>query len=673
MKRFLIAAAALFVAVSSYGGPKWVSLFNGKDLTGWHQATGVGEYTVAHKAIVGTTHQAGGGNSFLVTDQKYSDFILEFEYKISTGAGNTGVQFRSYLNDKGIVNGYQFEIDNSTVRNFTGGVYQEGSNWLYKLTFNQKARSASRMDKWNKARIEAVGTHIRTFVNGVECADLYADLESEGFFGLQVHAVRDTTTFGKTVQWRKIRICTEDIDQYLTPENPEVHQVNWLPNTLSERQKAEGWKLLFDGKTTKGWRSLANYDFPKDGWTVSNGILQANTPNQEKTVGGDICTVDSYKNFWLSVDFKIGKGANSGIKYFVRPGYYGQSKSGIGCEYQILDDTTHPDAKLGANGNRTLASLYDMIPSSKEDMWFNLGQWNTAWIIVNGNHVEHYLNGALMVEYDRDSPIFEAIFNSSKFGKLGTNFAHFEDGHILLQDHGDFVQYRNILIKELPAPEEQPQTSILDGIDMTKGWKDLWDGKTSAGWTSVKGGGFPEKGWAMEDGVLIANPVKRQRGGDIITEKTYQDFALSLDFKLTEGANGGIKYFVNPGTFQDPSIGCEYQVLDDEKHRDAKLGIGGNRTAASLYDLIKADKSNADFKLYDWNTALLVVKGNKVEHWLNGVKVLEYERNTPAFNTLVQRSKYKDFEGFGNFKSGHILLQDHMDTVYYRNIKIKEL
>lgn len=450
MKKFLLSAG-LILACAVSQGQNWTSLFNGKDLTGWHQAVGKGEYTVQNKAITGTTHTTGGGNSFLVTDAKYSDFILEFQFRMEEGAGNSGLQFRSNISEKtGRVCGYQFEIDNSLKRRFTGGLYEEGDRgqWFYKLSMNNPARDAAKMGKWNKCRIEAVGNHIRTFVNGVECADLLVDWENEGFFGLQVHQVSDESTFGKCVQWRKIRICTENIEKYLTPANKNVPQVNYLANTLTERQKADGWKLLFDGKTMDGWQSINGPSAPTR-WIVKDGILQVNNPDMERTrFGSDLITTEKYENFWLSVDFKIGQGVNSGIKYFINPGLYGGGNASVGCEFQVLDDVRHPDAKAGKNGNRTIASLYDIIPSDKSDMWFNLGQWNTAWVIVRGAHVEHWLNGTKVVEYDRDTDEFKAKVAESKF-KGFEGFGTHKTGHILLQDHNDYAQYRNIMIKEL--------------------------------------------------------------------------------------------------------------------------------------------------------------------------------------------------------------------------------
>jgi len=218
----------------------------------------------------------------------------------------------------------------------------------------------------------------------------------------------------------------------------------------------------------------------------------------------------------------------------------------------------------------------------------------------------------------------------------------------------------------------------LTEAEVKDGWALLWDGKTTEGWRGAKLDAFPEKGWVVEDGVLkvlSSDGKESTNGGDIVTTKVYKDFILSVDFKLTPGANSGVKYFVQPdlNKGEGSAIGCEFQILDDELHPDAKLGVNGNRTLASLYDLIPSQKENAGFDITKFNNARVVVRGNHVEHWLNRVKVVEYERNNQMFNALVAYSKYKIWPNFGNFETGHILLQDHGNEVWFKNVKIKEL
>lgn len=223
------------------------------------------------------------------------------------------------------------------------------------------------------------------------------------------------------------------------------------------------------------------------------------------------------------------------------------------------------------------------------------------------------------------------------------------------------------------------QSNVLTENEIREGWKLLWDGKTTEGWRGARLTNFPEKGWSIKDGILKVHKSgggESTNGGDIVTTRKYKNFILKVDFKITKGANSGIKYFVDSDLNKGAgsAIGCEFQILDDDNHPDAKLGVKGNRTLGSLYDLItrKKDKS-FNFKKNEFNTAMIIVIDNKVEHWLNGKKIVEYERNTQMWNALVAYSKYKDWPDFGNLTEGNILLQDHGDEVFFKNIKIKEL
>ena len=217
----------------------------------------------------------------------------------------------------------------------------------------------------------------------------------------------------------------------------------------------------------------------------------------------------------------------------------------------------------------------------------------------------------------------------------------------------------------------------LTKAEKKEGWQLLFDGVSNKGWSWAGKSGFPGEGWIIKDGAISVEPVtgKGEFGSlDIISDKQYSAFELVFDFNVSPGGNSGLKYFVSLDYHNTP-LGLEYQVLDDSLHPDAKAGRDGNRTMASLYDLIKADKKPAFIHPPgNWNTGKIIVyPNNHVEHYLNGIKVLEYDRGSQAFKDLIAQSKYKDYPNFGLVKQGYILLQYHGNKASFKNIRIKEL
>lgn len=455
----MAAAATAYVhapAAAQTAAAGWREITPRAGLDGWHVAGGKASYSIENGELVGRA-AADTPNSWLVSDNQYGDFIIEFEAKTDPLL-NSGVMIRGqsrpdYRN--GVVHGYQAEIDPSK-RGWSGGLYDEQRRqWLYTLGRNDAARAAFRSGDWNRYRVEAIGNRIRTFVNGVPAADLVDDTDARGFIAFQVHSVPDDIAAKKPeVRFRNIRLLTDSPARHARPESG-IEQQGWLANQLSAGEKRDGWTLLWDGRTTAGWRSAKGPSFPARGWRINDGVLSVEkSDGGESTNGGDIITTRNFRDFELSVDFRLTPGANSGIKYFVDPDLLKGDGSAIGLEYQLLDDKLHPDAKMGRDGNRTLGSLYDLIPArnlsdpDSPGKRFNPpGEWNRALLIVRGTHVEHWLNGYKVVEYERGSPEFRRLVAISKYAKW-PRFGEWEEGPILLQDHGDRVDFRSIKLRQ---------------------------------------------------------------------------------------------------------------------------------------------------------------------------------------------------------------------------------
>ena len=426
------------------------------------------------------------------------------------------------------------------------------------------------------------------------------------------------------------------------------------------------WVRLLEGNSLEGWTALggnATYDI-KNG--VITGTTVKNTPNTY------LSSDAHYRNFILELEFKVHPDMNSGIQ--IRSNSIPYYQDGNVHGYQIEIDPSERAWSAGIFDQSRRGWLHPVTENVVAQKAFKQNDWNHYRIEAINDSIKTWINGvpASFLIDDKTA----SGFISLQVHSIGPK-----------QKEGTEIQWKNINILTENLEKyisKTPLTPIVTKNNLTKrekdnGWNMLWDGTTTNGWKGAKLDHFPKQGWKIENGeliVLASGGEESTAGGDIVTEQLYGDFELMVDFKLTAGANSGIKYYVDTSVNKGPgsSIGLEYQLLDDALHPDSKLGSHkGSRTVCSLYDLIKANPEKPIKPIGEWNTAHIISKNNKVEHWLNGMKVLEYNRGNENFLKLVAESKYNKWSGFGLLEKGQILLQDHGDYVSFKNIKIKSL
>lgn len=438
----------------------------------------------------------------------------------------------------------------------------------------------------------------------------------------------------------------------------------------SGQDTKNSWTNLFDGKTFTGWKKLAG----SAEYSIGNGIITGMTvPNTPNTF---LVTEKEYGDFILELEVLIeDTTSNSGIQFrshFDPAGNNGKGKV-FGYQYELDPSSRKWTGGLYDEGRRDW--LYPLMLHPSAQNAYKHGVFNKVKIECIGSNIKTWVNdipAAYVVDtVDRKGFIALQVHSISRPEMAGRKI------------HWKNIRIKTSGLKPSPFPKDvyvmNTIPNNLSAFEKSNGWKLLFDGKTNMGWVGAYKKQFPDKGWEIKDGilkVLSSEGKESTNGGDIVTKEKFSAFDLSFEFKLTAGANSGVKYFVTLNeNNQGSAIGLEYQLLDDTLHPDAKMGREGNRTLASLYDLIKAQKTSRFIKQPGgWNTGRIIVyPNNHVEHYLNGVKVLEYDRGSQAYRGLVAISKYKVWDNFGEARGGHILLQDHGNEVSFRSIKIRKL
>ena len=362
-------------------------------------------------------------------------------------------------------------------------------------------------------------------------------------------------------------------------------------NTLTDAERDAGWRLLFDGETTDGWRGYNREAFPDTGWAVVDGMLVvgATAGDPDVAIGGDIVTTESFSDFDLKFDFMLSDVANSGVLYRVIE-EDGAAIWHNAPEYQVLDDPAYIEMGTMDMNTHLTGDNYDLHSAGGKTL-HGPGEWNSARIRVANNHVEHWLNGVKTVEYVLGSPEWEALVAASKFAPF-PRYGRAASGPIGLQDHGRNVFYRNIRILPLGP------VSLFNGEDLD-GWQ-------------VHG----TERWYVENGELVCESGPDAQYGYLKTERRFRDFDLSVDFKQESDGNSGI--FFRSSVEGTTVSGWQAEVAPPG------LFSGGIYESYGRGWLVQPDAElDAALRMGDWNTMRVRAVGDRVTTWLNGTRMVD--------------------------------------------------
>jgi len=371
------------------------------------------------------------------------------------------------------------------------------------------------------------------------------------------------------------------------------------PNRLTLEEAQAGWRLLFDGQSTRGWHRAGGEGFPEKGWTIQSGCLR-NTSG-----GGDLLSNDTYSNFELAFEWKVARGTNSGVKYRVRR----EGNALLGPEFQILDDagTNEDDNPLSAAG-----ALYAMTPAGDKQLE-HAGNFNQSRIVCRGGHIEHWLNGQRILSADVGSADWASRLSRSKFKSI-PQFASERPGHVLLQDHGGEVWYRSIRIRDL---------------DLEDGWESLLQEEGLDGWT-VAG-----KARYVREGDTIIGDVNGRLGRNsfLVTDEIFTDFQFQVEVRMVERGNSGIQF--RSDYREKDGVVFGYQAEIDEKSRAWSGGIFEEGRRGWLDDLKDNPAGRQAFRLDEWNHYFIQAKGNDMRVWVNGVSTAHLVDDKPLLEGFL--------------------------------------